>query len=297
MRYGVCLPYMKRDYDRDTLLAWCRTIDAGPWDSLSCGERITGPTCDMRILLGAAAALTTRVRIVPSLYVLPMHSAVWAAKEIATLDVVSGGRVTVTVGVGGREKDYRAVGASFARRHERMDAQIAEMRRIWVQDPPFEGADPVGPAPVQAGGPPLLLGAMGPKSIRRGAEWAQGVYMFSMNGEKREIADMQRMAEDAWAEAGRTERPYRMAGFWHSLADDAAPRLRQYVHDYLRIADERVANHVAASMTRSSEDALLRAIDDYHALGVDEIMFVPVTADIAELERLAALMERIEGRG
>ncbi len=297
MRYGVCLPYMKHDYDRDTLLAWCRTIDAGPWDSLSCGERITGPTCDMRILLGAAAALTTRVRIVPSLYVLPMHSAVWAAKEIATLDVVSGGRVTVTVGVGGREKDYRAVGASFARRHERMDAQIAEMRRIWAQDPPFEGADPVGPAPVQAGGPPLLLGAMGPKSIRRGAEWAQGVYMFSMNGEKREIADMQRMAEDAWAEAGRTERPYRMAGFWHSLADDAAPRLRQYVHDYLRIADERVANHVAASMTRSSEDALLRAIDDYHALGVDEIMFVPVTADIAELERLAALMERIEGRG
>lgn len=297
MRYGVCLPYMKRDYDRDTLLAWCRTIDAGPWDSLSCGERITGPTCDMRILLGAAAALTTRVRIVPSLYVLPMHSAVWAAKEIATLDVVSGGRVTVTVGVGGREKDYRAVGASFARRHERMDAQIAEMRRIWAQDPPFEGADPVGPAPVQAGGPPILLGAMGPKSIRRGAEWAQGVYMFSMNGEKREIADMQRMAEDAWAEAGRTERPYRMAGFWHSLADDAAPRLRQYVHDYLRIADERVANHVAASMTRSSEDALLRAIDDYHALGVDEIMFVPVTADIAELERLAALMERIEGRG
>lgn len=297
MRYGVCLPYMKRDYDRDTLLAWCRAIDAGPWDSLSCGERITGPTCDMRILLGAAAALTTRVRIVPSLYVLPMHSAVWAAKEIATLDVVSGGRVTVTVGVGGREKDYRAVGASFARRHERMDAQIAEMRRIWAQDPPFEGADPVGPAPVQAGGPPLLLGAMGPKSIRRGAEWAQGVYMFSMNGEKREIADMQRMAEDAWAEAGRTERPYRMAGFWHSLADDAAPRLRQYVHDYLRIADERVANHVAASMTRSSEDALLRAIDDYHALGVDEIMFVPVTADIAELERLAALMERIEGRG
>ncbi|HNC69121.1 MAG TPA: LLM class flavin-dependent oxidoreductase, partial [Pseudomonadales bacterium] len=151
MRYGVCLPYMKRDYDRDTLLAWCRAIDAGPWDSLSCGERITGPTCDMRILLGAAAALTTRVRIVPSLYVLPMHSAVWAAKEIATLDVVSGGRVTVTVGVGGREKDYRAVGAAFAHRHERMDAQIAEMRRIWAGEPPFEGADPVGPIPVQPG--------------------------------------------------------------------------------------------------------------------------------------------------
>jgi alkanesulfonate monooxygenase SsuD/methylene tetrahydromethanopterin reductase-like flavin-dependent oxidoreductase (luciferase family) len=293
MRYGVCLPYMKRDYDRDTLLAWCRAIDAGPWDSLSCGERITGPTCDMRILLGAAAALTTRVRIVPSLYVLPMHSAVWAAKEIATLDVVSGGRVTVTVGVGGREKDYRAVGATFTHRHERMDAQVAEMRRIWAGVPPFEGADPVGPVPVQPGGPPILAGAMGPKSMRRAAEWAQGVYAFSMNGEKHEVANMLQMADASWESAGRADRPYRMAGFWHSLADAAAPRLRQYVHDYLKIADENVANLVAGSMTRSSADAVRRVIDDYHALDVDEIMFVPVTADLAEIERLAELMDRL----
>ena len=119
MRYGVCLPYMKRDYDRDTLLAWCRAIDAGPWDSLSCGERITGPTCDMRILLGAAAALTTRVRIVPSLYVLPMHSAVWAAKEIATLDVVSGGRALVT--------DFGAADSYVAEMKQAMRALVPDV--------------------------------------------------------------------------------------------------------------------------------------------------------------------------
>jgi alkanesulfonate monooxygenase SsuD/methylene tetrahydromethanopterin reductase-like flavin-dependent oxidoreductase (luciferase family) len=293
VRYGICLPYMKRDYDRDTILAWCRAIDAGPWDSLSCGERITGYTCDMRVLLSAAAAVTERVRIVPSLYVLPMHSAVWAAKEIATLDVLSGGRVTVTVGVGGREKDYRAVGASFAHRHERMDQQVAEMRRIWAGEPPFEGADPVGPAPVQAGGPPILVGAMGPKGMRRAAEWAQGAYLFSLNGEKQEIANMLRMADDAWADAGRADRPYRMAGFWHSLADDAAARLHQYTYDYMKIAGDEIANAVADSMTRSTEDAVRRAIDDYHELEVDEIMFVPVTADIAEVDRLANLIAKI----
>lgn len=293
MRYGICLPYMKRDYDRDTILAWCRAIDAGPWDSLSCGERITGYTCDMRVLLSAAAAVTERVRIVPSLYVLPMHSAVWAAKEIATLDVLSGGRVTVTVGVGGREKDYRAVGASFAHRHQRMDQQVAEMRRIWAGEPPFEGADPVGPAPVQAGGPPILIGAMGPKGMRRGAEWAQGAYLFSMNGDKGEMAKMIDMADSAWEEAGRADRPYRMAGFWHSLADDAEPRLRQYVYDYLKIAGDDVAKLVAGTMTRSNEDAVRRAIDDYRELGVDEIMFSAVTADLAELDRLANLIARI----
>lgn len=293
MRYGVCLPYMKRDYDRATILDWCRRIDAGPYYSLSCGERITGYTYHMSVLLSAAAAVTERVRIVPSLYVLPMHSAVWAAKEIATLDVLSGGRLSVTVGVGGREKDYRAVGASFARRHQRMDEQVAEMRRIWAGVPPFEGADPVGPEPLQKGGPPLLIGAMGPKSMRRGAEWAQGLYAFSLNGESHEIASMLGMADAAWEEAGREDRPYRMAGFWYSLADDADARLKQYVFDYMKIMGDDIARAVADTMTRSSADAVRSAIDAYAALDVDEIMFVPATADIEEVERLNELLARI----
>lgn len=81
-----------------------------------------------------------------------------------------------------------------------------------------------------------MIGAMGPKGMRRGAAWAQGAYLFSMNGDKGEMAKMIDMADSAWEEAGRADRPYRMAGFWHSLADDAEPRLRQYVYDYLKIA-------------------------------------------------------------
>jgi alkanesulfonate monooxygenase SsuD/methylene tetrahydromethanopterin reductase-like flavin-dependent oxidoreductase (luciferase family) len=293
MRYGVCLPYMERDYDRAKILAWCRAIDAGPFHSLSCGERITGYTCEFRVLLAAAAAVTERVRIVPSLYVLPMHSAVWAAKEIATLDLLSGGRVTVTVGVGGREKDYRAVGASFAGRHQRMDQQVAEMRRIWAGEPPFADADPVGPEPVQQGGPPILIGAMGPKSMARGAQWAQGVYAFSLNGEAGEIRHMLQLADNAWEAAGRADRPYRMAGFWCSLADNGEARLRDYVYNYLKIAGEDMAQVVAGMMTRHNADAIRRAIDGYRELGVDEIMFVPATADLAEVERLVKVLESV----
>ena len=119
MEVGICLPYMERDFGRQQILDFCRRVDQGPWASLSCGERITGYTLEMRSMLAAAAAVTERVRIMPSLYVLPMHSAVWAAKEIATLDVISDGRVTLCVGVGGREVDYAAVGAPFSRRHLR----------------------------------------------------------------------------------------------------------------------------------------------------------------------------------
>jgi phosphosulfolactate synthase (CoM biosynthesis protein A) len=84
-----------------------------------------------------------------------------------------------------------------------------------------------------------------------------------------------------------------MAGFWHSLADDAAPRLRQYVYDYLKIAGDDIANFVAGSMTRSNEDAVRRAIEGYQELGVDEIMFSAVTADLAEIDRLANLIAKI----
>jgi len=130
MKISLCLPYMKESITRQTIVDWCERIEAGPFHSLACGERITGYTLEMRNVLAFAAAITERVRIVPSLYVLPMHNAVWAAKEIATLDLLSNGRVTVTVGVGGREVDFQAVGADFGKRHEKQDAQIATMKRI-----------------------------------------------------------------------------------------------------------------------------------------------------------------------
>ena len=292
MRYGICLPYMERDYDRAKILAWCRGVDAGPFHSLSCGERITGYTFEMRTLMAAAAAVTERVRIVPSLYVLPMHNAVWAAKEIATLDVLSGGRVTLVVGVGGRENDFRAVGASLEKRHQRMDEQVAEMRRIWAGEPPFEGADPVGPQPLQAGGPPILIGAMGPKSMARGAQWAQGVYAFAMQGEPSELRANFDMADRAWEQAGRADRPHRVGGMWFSLADNAPRRLKEYVYGYLRIAGEQVANKLASRMTRSSPDAIRRAIDGAREAGAEELVFVPATADLSEVERLSELLSR-----
>jgi len=291
MDVGVCLPYMERDYGRKEILAWCRAIDGGPFSSLSTGERITGYTLEMRSLLAAAAAVTERVRIVPSLYVLPMHDAVWAAKEIATLDVLSEGRVTVTVGVGGREVDYRAVGASFARRHARMDEQVARMRAIWAGETPFDGADMVGPTPVQAGGPPILAGSMGPKAMARAAQWAQGVYSFSMNGELDETKRMFDLARDAWEKAGRTEPPRLVGGFWYSLASDAEARLRKYVYEYLKVFGDPMANGVAGTMTRHTPDAVAEAIENLRRAGSDEIFLVPTTADIAEIERVAPLVE------
>lgn len=294
MKVGLCLPYMKPGIDRACILDWCREVDAGPFDSLSCGERITGYTMEMRVMLAAAAALTERVRIIPTLYVLPMHSAVLTAKEIATLDVLSGGRVAATVGVGGRENDYRAVGASFAKRHERMDQQVAEMRATWRGEVPFEGCDEVGPRPVR-GDVPIYAGVMGPKSMARAAQWADGVYCFSMNGEAREIEAMFNMARQAWQAAGREKPPYLIGGFWYSLAPDAQPALRQYVFDYLRTMGDDFAHMMADTMTRHNPEAVAQGLEIMRQAGADEVFLVPATAHLDEVRRVAPVVAPLRG--
>jgi alkanesulfonate monooxygenase SsuD/methylene tetrahydromethanopterin reductase-like flavin-dependent oxidoreductase (luciferase family) len=200
--------------------------------------------------------------------------------------------MTVTVGVGGREKDYQAVGASFQGRFARLDAQVDTLRRIWAGEPPFEGADPVGPPPLQQGGPPLLAGVMGPKSMARCAHWADGIYAWSGNGEQAEIEHFLAMADAAWQEAGRSSKPYRLGGFWYSLADDAPARLQQYVYDYLKIAGDEIATMMADSVTRNNADAVKAALDNMEAAGCEEVFLVPATADLTEIDRLEQIISR-----
>jgi alkanesulfonate monooxygenase SsuD/methylene tetrahydromethanopterin reductase-like flavin-dependent oxidoreductase (luciferase family) len=294
MKVGVCLPYMKPGLGRAELLGWARAIEAGPFDAISCGERVTGPTVSLGATLAAAAAVTSRVRIVPTLYVLPMHDAVAAAHEIATLDAIAGpGRVEVCVGVGGREVDYRAVGASFAKRHQRMDEQVQRMRAIWRGEPPFAGADPVGLRPSRPGGPPVFAGVMGPKAFARAAQWADGVYVWSGNGERGEIAAFLQRADAAWGDAKRSTAPRKIGGFWLSLAPhDAQAKLSRYVYEYTRVFGEAAGQAMAKLVSRATPDTAREALDNLEAAGCEECFLVPATAELAEVERAAEVVAK-----
>jgi alkanesulfonate monooxygenase SsuD/methylene tetrahydromethanopterin reductase-like flavin-dependent oxidoreductase (luciferase family) len=134
------LPVMVPGLDRDRILDWSRRIDRGPYSTLAAGERITFPNPEIGVTLSAAAAVTERVSIAFSVLVLPMHSAVQVAKQVASLDVLSGGRVSLGVGVGGREEDYRAVGAEFDGRFARLERQVETLRRAWAGENVVPGA-------------------------------------------------------------------------------------------------------------------------------------------------------------
>jgi len=160
MEIGMNLPVMAPGLDRDTFLAWCERIDAGFFASLAAGERISFYNPDMTAALAAASVLTKRVKIVSGVFVPMLHHPVMLAKQLATIDVLSGGRLVAGLGVGGREQDYQSVGAPLGKRLTRLAESVKTMRSVWRGEPVVEGALPVGPAPVQEGGPKLLAGSL-----------------------------------------------------------------------------------------------------------------------------------------
>jgi alkanesulfonate monooxygenase SsuD/methylene tetrahydromethanopterin reductase-like flavin-dependent oxidoreductase (luciferase family) len=286
MDLAMTLPTML-PHGRDDVVAWCRGIDDGPWSSLAVPERITYTSHSLTVQLAAAAALTERVRLWTTLIVLPAHSAVQVAKDLASVDRLSDGRLTVGIGVGGREEDYRAIGADFSHRWQRMDDQVAEMHSIWSGEPPFEGAEPVGPPPVQPGGPPLVAGVVGPKALARAARWAVGVDDPSSitRVEAGSLTRQRLKVEAAWQEAGRTDTPHFSASLWYALGPDAERQLGEYVFSYLKVFGEEVAKSVAASATVTTPATLRDAVDQARQAGCDEFFLVPTTADPDELHR------------
>jgi alkanesulfonate monooxygenase SsuD/methylene tetrahydromethanopterin reductase-like flavin-dependent oxidoreductase (luciferase family) len=285
MDVGLALPTMADGWDRSTWIDWCRTVDDGPFSSISCGERITFRNVEMFTSLAAAAALTERVRVMVNLAIAPWHATVLLAKQLATLDVLSGGRLDVGLGVGGREQDYEGMGATMVGRHQRLDDQVVELRRLWAGDPILDGAPPLGPPVVQAGGPPLYIGATGPKALRRGARWATGVSGFSFSLDPDECARAAADARDAWADEGAAAPPRMLMACFFVLGDDearAAVDLQRFTYEYLEVFGERAATGLSRRTRLSSPGALREALDALDEAGdIAEVILVPGTTDPA----------------
>jgi alkanesulfonate monooxygenase SsuD/methylene tetrahydromethanopterin reductase-like flavin-dependent oxidoreductase (luciferase family) len=274
----MALPNMADGWTRSSWGDWCRIVDEGPFRSISCGERITFRNVEMLTSLAASAVLTERVRVMANLVVTPWHASALLAKQLATIDVMSDGRLDVAVGVGARGQDFEAVGASMDRRHARVDEHVAELCRLWSGEPAVPGAPPLGPSPVQAGGPPLYAGALGPKSMARAARWAVGVSSFSLNLDPEEIAAAVGLARSAWHEAGHADAPRFAVACFFALGDGAPSTLAGFARDYFEVFGRGFAQAMADLASLSSPgglDRALAAVDDQGL--VDEVILVPAT--------------------
>ncbi|MDO8432588.1 MAG: LLM class F420-dependent oxidoreductase [Candidatus Binatus sp.] len=133
-----------------------------------------GRWMDPFVALSVAAAVTRRVKLGTGICLLPEREPIITAKTIATLDILSGGRVILGVGAGWLREETEAMGARFETRWKRLRETVEAMRVLWTQsEPSYQGelvkfpALRCDPKPVQKPGPPILLGGRGPKVLER----------------------------------------------------------------------------------------------------------------------------------
>jgi probable F420-dependent oxidoreductase len=225
MRCGIITPVLtllpgaharwERDGTLDDVATIARAADRLGIDHLTCSEHVVVPTdaaaarggryWDPAVTLGYLAAVTSRIRLVPSVVVLGYHHPLALAKRYATLDRVSGGRLVLGVGVGSLEEEFDLLGADFEHRGDRADDAMRALRAAWsgpephYQGPWFRFADVVlDPAPVQEH-VPLWVGGRSARSLRRAVELGDGWCPFGL--EPDEVARMldAAAATDAWA--------------------------------------------------------------------------------------------------
>jgi probable F420-dependent oxidoreductase len=195
INFGVCA-------DPQNAARVARAAEQAGFESLWTGEHVVlpdpqappspsppeTPFLDPAVALAAVATHTTKVRLGTGIIILPQRNPLVLAKELATVDVVSGGRLIFGLGAGYLEPEFAALGVPFAGRGPRTDEYIEVMRALWTQEQPSFAGEHVSfagiqamPRPVQKPHPPIVVGGMSAAALRRAVARGDGWYGFALD--------------------------------------------------------------------------------------------------------------------
>jgi probable F420-dependent oxidoreductase len=197
MRFGIALPHFSQLATRETVLQVGREAEALGYDSIWTTDHVLmaadqpepyGNILEASVTLAYLAAITERITLGTSVIVLPQREPVLVAKQAATLDVLSNGRLILGVGAGWNEREFGFLAASFHQRGRRLDEYIKAIRELWsAPDTRFDGefvhfSDvSFRPQPVQPGGPPIWLGGASRAAFRRAARLCDGWHAVGLS--------------------------------------------------------------------------------------------------------------------
>jgi alkanesulfonate monooxygenase SsuD/methylene tetrahydromethanopterin reductase-like flavin-dependent oxidoreductase (luciferase family) len=281
MDVGIGLPNAVRGVDRAGIVEWARRAEDAGFASLGTIDRIVYPNFESLIALAAAAAVTDRIRLVTDVLLAPLRSnTALLAKQTATLDRLSEGRLVLGLGVGGREDDYQVSGLDFASRGRIFDRQLEELRRLW------RGEGGVGPPPARGDRPTLLIGGSIDKAFRRAARYGDG---WTIGGGTPEMfGEAARKLRAAWEAEGREGEPRTMALFYFALGDRAEDAARRSLGDYYAILGP-YADQIVASAAKD-EETVRRYLAAFEQAGADEVICFPTSPDPGQVELLAGAL-------
>lgn len=283
MKIGIGLPNQVRDMRPAVLPTWAARSEEAGFSTLGTVGRIAYPGVMDTVALAAAAGATSRIGLISNVLLGTVWPPVLLAKEIAGIDGVSGGRLTLGVGIGGRTDDFVAEGLGPKGLGKRIDADLEVYRDVWAGGPVGGGdnaAVPPGTRQV-----PLLFGGFAPKALARMAKWGEGYVGGSMPPEM--VSGAFEQARAAWREAGREGEPRLVAITYFALGEPDTGRAK--VRDYYGNMGAESAGFIASGV-RTTPEAVRDAVKAFGDIGADELIFNPATDELDDIARLAELV-------
>jgi alkanesulfonate monooxygenase SsuD/methylene tetrahydromethanopterin reductase-like flavin-dependent oxidoreductase (luciferase family) len=287
MRIGVGLPTRDRALTPAGMFDWARRADDGPFSSLAVLDRVVFPLHEPLAVLAALTSVTRRIGLMTSAVIGPTRETTLLARQAATIDALSGGRLALGLGVGVRQDDYAATGVDFRTRGHRFDAQLELLRRCWRDepgDPPAIGV--IGPRPERTDGPLLLVGGYVPAVERRIAAHGDG-YLAPGGATPTQLASRWEGVLRSWAAAGRSGSPRFVGSTYVALGPDADAQAEAYIRSAYAF-DPALAERRLQGIPLTPV-AVRSALDAFRDLGMDEVVLRPCAPDPSFLDRLADL--------
>jgi alkanesulfonate monooxygenase SsuD/methylene tetrahydromethanopterin reductase-like flavin-dependent oxidoreductase (luciferase family) len=274
MRVGIGLPNGIPVTPGSAIAEWAARAEEGPFTSLGVIDRVAYDAHDPFASLAAASAVTQRPRLVTMVVIAPLRATAILANEAATLDSLSGGRLTLGLAVGARTEDYRAAGVEHRDRGRRFEEQLLELRGLWEASP--------GPK----ASPELLVGGSSDAAFSRVARYADG-YVHG-GGPPRAFSRAADRALTAWTDMGRPGKPALWGQSYFALGGDAEERARAYMLDYYSFTGP-FAEKIAEGLLTTPQE-IAAQVRGYAEAGCDELVLLPAVSEIEQVDRLAEVV-------
>jgi probable F420-dependent oxidoreductase len=276
-------------------LARASALEELPIDSLWTGGHVASPNPSPEAMMALArlSATTERVKIGTSILPLPLYSPAIVAKQIADLDRATGGRVILGVGVGGEyPQEFRACGVPIGERGRRMDEAIPLLKRLWSaeqisHDGPFYPMADVKlhPAPVQVGGPPIVVAGRKDPAMRRAALLGDGwmPYLYSPRRYASSVARIRDLAD----EVGRNLDLFEWYAFIFVYVHPDGRRARRKAAKMMGgTYDQDFGPMVDSVAAAGTAEEVLERVEQFVAAGARHLIFLPATRQTADYDAI-----------
>jgi alkanesulfonate monooxygenase SsuD/methylene tetrahydromethanopterin reductase-like flavin-dependent oxidoreductase (luciferase family) len=284
---AIGLPITVPGTTGDQVVEWAKRADHAGFSALGTLDRIAYSNYEPLVALSAAAAVTERIGLITSITIAPYRvNPALLAKQAASVQRISGGRLVLGLAAGGRKNDYATSRVDFDSRYERLDEMVPKVKEFWAGSGDASG-DPssqlVGPD-VSSDPPKLLIGGYTEVTAKRVAQHADGWVAGGVPPDQ--FAQIREGVERAWQEAGREGQPYLGGLAYFALGDSAEQDAQRSLGDYYTWLGEETAGAIVGSAAKDA-GTVKAYLQGFEQAGCQELIMFPASSEPDQVDLLA----------